>query len=85
MKKPGMTESEQNAIRRRVGALLEKVRKMDDADFELEKQNLAKQFNADGGKPPSPNPSFKAAMFLLLPGATEAYDQLIARLRAQGE
>jgi len=84
MKKPGMTASQRNAARRRIASLLDRVRKMDDTEFELEKDNMAKQFKSDGTKRATPYPSFKAAMFLLLPGADDAYDQLIARLRAEG-
>jgi len=85
-KTPGATETEKSAARKRVGAVFDKVRSMDETEFEMEKGSLAADLHGEAASSANLKPSgqrFMAAYFLLLPGSVEVYDKLIKRLDAK--
>jgi len=83
---PGATAAEKSEARKRVGAVFDKVRSMDETDFEMEKADLAAELHgesASSARLPSKSQRFMAAYFLLLPGAGDVYDKLIQRMDAR--
>ncbi|MGD0089525.1 MAG: hypothetical protein ABSE73_06350 [Planctomycetota bacterium] len=82
---PGMPESEKITHTAKAGEILDKARALSDVDFELQKEELAKSWDPGGNnKPRAVNPvkaEHQAATFLMLPGATRAYDALLTRLK----
>jgi hypothetical protein len=81
MVKPGLTEKEKGEIRHRVGEILEKARSLPKLEYEMEKESLAAQFKGPGlPETPENLQPFMRAFFLMIPGAVEVYDTVIARL-----
>jgi hypothetical protein len=84
MKSPGAKPEEIAATRTRVVALLEKVRKVPDSDFELDKGKLAGELKQiagiSTGEQAAKERKFTTAMFLMVPGSADAYTALIKRL-----
>ncbi len=83
-KNPGARPQEIAATRNKTVALLERVRKIPDGDFELDKSGLALELQriagtADGEQAEKDR-KFTTATFLLVPGASEAYAAVIKRL-----
>jgi hypothetical protein len=75
---PGYTDRMLAAERERVGNLLDRVRTLSDAEFEMEKENLAAAVKAENPSVPEGSlRGFNAAFFLLMPGSVEIYDRLI--------
>ncbi len=85
---PGIQKSEKNRILEKMELVLEESRKIDDVDFELQKESLCMklrdEMNIDSKiretKDEIEHRQFRAAMFLLLPGNSKIYDKLIKRL-----
>jgi len=83
---PGISESEKQADVEKAGKLLDKARSLSDVDFELQKEELAKDFSPRAAKAQAAagstvKPSQHAAWFLMLPGSTRVYDALLERLQ----
>jgi hypothetical protein len=83
-KSPGARPEEIAATRARVIALLDKVRKVPDSDFEMDKAGLAGELKQiagiSSGEQAEKDRKFSTAMFLLVPGSADAYAALIKRL-----
>ena len=83
-KSPGAKPEEIVATRTKAIALLEKIRKVPDSDFELDKGKLAAELKqiagVSSGEQAEKERKFSTAMFLLVPGAADAYTALIRRL-----
>ena len=79
-RQPELTESDLRGIETKLTDLFERTRKMSDAEFELNKDALCVELKM---KPPAQlsnnQQSFKAALFLLMPGSHEIYDTLLKR------
>jgi hypothetical protein len=83
---PGISASERQADVEKAGKLLDQARALSDVDFELQKEDLAKEFNPRTAKAQAAaagtiKPAHHAAWFLLLPGSTRTYDNVLDRLR----
>ncbi len=83
-KSPGAKPEEIVATRTKAIALLEKIRKVPDSDFELDKGKLAGELKqiagVSSGEVADKERKFTSAMFLLVPGSADAYTALIKRL-----
>jgi hypothetical protein len=84
---PGMPPAQRAAMAEKSGQAMDQARKLSDVDYELEKEKLAAEIDSRTqlrkSQPASAEikPAFRAAMFLLLPGSTPAYDALLERLK----
>lgn len=76
---PGAGEARRNAAAKDVGETVDRVRSLSDVQFELEKGELAKKLRA-ALVPPRGTWPHRAAYFLLIPGASRVYTELIRRL-----
>jgi len=85
---PGITLRKKNAAVRRIEKVMEEARGMDSVDFELGKEALVSKIkkeidivarNTVESREQKEIRQFKAAMFLLLPGNTAIYDELLKR------
>ncbi|MFI5382184.1 MAG: hypothetical protein ACHRHE_23045 [Tepidisphaerales bacterium] len=83
-KSPGAKPEEIVATRAKAIALLEKIRKVPDSDFELDKGKLAAELRqiagVSSGEQAEKDRKFGTATFLLVPGSADAYTALIKRL-----
>lgn len=84
--RPGIPEAAKKANLELAGSVLDQARALSDVDFELQKEDLARQLDpraalTQKSAATPPRPSTHAAWFLLLPGSTRAYDALIERLK----
>ena len=85
---PGIQKSNKNRILEKMVLILNQARKIDEVDFELQKESLCMklrdEMNIDSKiretKDEIEYRQFRAAIFLLLPGNVEIYDKLIKRL-----
>ena len=68
----------------RIAKALDRIRKLSDVEFELEKAELAKAVKA-AIVPPQKDSRYKAAYFLLIPGASKVYANYIRRLDKKGK
>jgi hypothetical protein len=83
---PGISDDDRKIQGEKAGQILDRVRSLSDVDFEMQKEDLAKSWDPKAStrekKASKPvNSGHYAATFLMLPGATRAYDSLIARLK----
>ena len=76
---PGTSSAGKEANRQKLADALDETRQLDDAQFELRKDKLAKTVN-QAVTPSSGELRFKAAYFLLLPGTREVYDRCLQRI-----
>ncbi len=79
---PGLSAEQSAAARTQAERVAEKARSLSDSEFELEKGKLAQELHgivAPTGKTSAGQQQYMTAVFLLVPGAGEAYDQLIKR------
>ena len=84
-KQPGITEAKRKAICEQVGQLYDKARAMEEADFEMEKGELAVELKGVGEsetKPGDKQSRYMTALFLLIPGSREVFDNVIKRIDA---
>ena len=86
---PGASEARKADVRRTVAEVYEKARALSAVDFELEKDDLSRRLTQAARTPKDPlsdnQQVYTRAMFLMVPGAVEAYDRLIARLDGAGK
>lgn len=77
--KPGSSDARREQAQERVGAAVERARALPGVEFELEKGKLATAVTR--AIVPEPGESkYKAAYFLLVPGASDVYAQYLRRL-----
>ena len=82
-KQPGITAAEKAAARERITKLCDKVRAMPDTEFEMEKEKLAGELKGGAGSAASLDSAqrrYMTALFLLVPGSSEAYASLLTRM-----
>ncbi len=75
---PGAGTARRSAAAESVGNTIDRVRTLSDVQFEIEKGELARKFRA-ALVPPAGEWEHKAAYFLLVPGASKVYTELIRR------
>jgi hypothetical protein len=80
-KDPGLKPQDVAAIEQKLSDIFDRARKMSDSEFEMNKEALCIELKMKKTYPPPTNrvQSFKAAAFLLMPGAAEVYDALLKR------
>jgi hypothetical protein len=76
---PGATAEKKAAAREAIGKAMDRARELGDAEFELEKETLAKAIGRLSVAPQDDWPQ-KAAFFLLVPGSSGVYQSYIERL-----
>lgn len=82
-KQPGITEEKIKTTCDRVGELYEKVRALSDVDFEMDKDALAADLREAGGSKKElgqRQQRFMNSFFLLIPGSSDVYRNLIKRI-----
>jgi hypothetical protein len=83
LKNPGLTEAQADAVRARVGEVLDNARGLGEMEFQLEKTRLCEAMGLgppQAGTGPEALKRFHRAFFLILPGSKDAYVALIKRL-----
>lgn len=77
---PAITTAEEEKLIQQTLAAVAKAQTMDDVDFELHKQDLAKEVDLRVTKASQPPQvvRFMRAWFLLVPGSTEVYSKILA-------
>ena len=81
---PGATVARKTATREKIAKALDRIRQLSDVEFEMEKAELAKSVKA-AIIPPQKDSRYKAAYFLLIPGASKVYANYIRRLDKKGK
>ncbi|MCX5685336.1 MAG: hypothetical protein NT049_16895 [Planctomycetota bacterium] len=76
---PGATAEKKAAAREAAGKAMDRALELGDAEFELDKENLAKAIGRLSVAPQDDWPQ-KAAFFLLIPGSSGVYQSYIERL-----
>ncbi len=76
-RRPGATEADRESARARFRKVMDEARALSETDFELSCAELAAKLSAG---PKAEDHRIKRAYFLLSPGSTEIYDELIRRL-----
>ncbi len=82
-KYPGITKEKIKVICDRVGKLYDKTRALFQVDFEMDKGTLAAEIKSIGGSKKElgrRQQGYMNALFLLIPGSAEVYDNIIKRL-----
>lgn len=79
-RRPGTTEADKEAVRARLKKVMEEARGLSDVDFELSREELAGKLS---GRPKAEDHAIKRAYFLLSPGSTEIYDEVLRRLECR--
>ncbi|MEI6124162.1 MAG: hypothetical protein WCQ95_11115 [Bacteroidota bacterium] len=83
-KLPGIKKKDKDAMIRKAEEVIDRARKMDKVDFQLQKENLCVELgtalnidllNGEASRTPDER-KFMAAMFLLFPGSSEIYMQM---------
>jgi hypothetical protein len=83
-RQPELTESDLRQMETKLTDLFERVRKMSDAEFELNKDTLCVELKMKpAGQVSNAQQGFKAALFLLMPGSQELYSTLLKRSEPQ--
>lgn len=81
VKRPDLTKEQADRLSKRLAGRLEKARTLNDVDFGLHKAELAGALHERPQPPSSPFVrSYKRSFFLLLPGLTKVYDELIGSI-----
>lgn len=81
VKNPGLTDEDKQKLSDRVGGVMDKAREMSDADFELSKDELCAELHGKKAQEQRTEVKrFQQAFFLLQPGSSKAYDDLIQRI-----
>lgn len=81
-KTPGITDDKVKALCDRVSEIYEKARALSDVDFEMDKDLLAAELKNIGTPKreiTKRQQDYMNALFLLIPGSTEVYDNIIKR------
>jgi hypothetical protein len=84
-KYPGITEEKIKTICDRVGEVYDKARALSDVDFEMDKGTLAAEIKSIGGSKKElgkRQQDYMNALFLLIPGTAEVYDNIIKRMNS---
>lgn len=89
---PGIQSSERERILKEIDRILEDARKMDEIDFELQKESLCARLKRElqldeltgESTRQKEDRQFLASMFLLFPGSVEVYDQIL-KAKGKGE
>jgi len=76
---PGLDQPGIEALRRQIEGVLDKARAMTDTEFEMKKAELCAALKPSAAALGPKGKQFMAAYFLLLPGSTEIYSQVIQR------
>lgn len=76
---PGMSKTDETAALARVNAAIDEAIALGDVDYALRKHDLAIRLRGDAEHPllTAAAKRFKTAMFLLIPGSTAIYDDLL--------
>lgn len=76
---PGLSKREEEAVRTRIDTVIDGARALDDVDYALQKHSLAGGLRGDAANPllTAAATRFKTAMFLLIPGSTAIYDEVL--------
>mgnify|MGYP000442267874 CR=1 FL=1 len=75
---PGATVERKAAVREAIAKALDHARSLSDTQFELEKAALARAVR-DALQPPAADSPHKAAFFLLVPGSSKTYAELLRK------
>ncbi len=84
---PGIRSKDKNKILKKIELIIEKARKMDTIDFELQKESLNKKFQdvfkvdflTGRSEQYDEERLFLRALFLLFPGSVKSYDHIIKK------
>jgi hypothetical protein len=79
LKRPDASQREIREHSEKVGEVLEEARGMEDVDFELSKDELAKKLSDPLPEMTKKTAAFQAAFFLIGPGSADIYDVVLAR------
>jgi|GEM_PF-1648996 len=84
-KYPGITEEKIKTICDGVGEIYDKTRTLSDLDFEMDKGTLAAEIKSMGGSKKElgkHQQDYMNALFLLIPGTADVYDNIIKRMNS---
>jgi len=76
---PGQTKPDADAVRARIDTVIDEARALSEVDYALQRHELAVRLRGDEEHPllTAAAKRFKTAMFLLIPGSTGVYDEVL--------